>query len=141
MAKSKAKGRTKLPKTIAGVKVPKALRKSGGLDLLLADPQTREILADVLIAAAGAAAAALVKERPAMRQVAETGEAALAAGAEAGSAARDLVQEAASAAASVITDAAKAMLPSSLTGSGEPATSRKPPGVTIKRSEKRHDGE
>jgi hypothetical protein len=30
MAKSKAKGRTKLPKTIAGVKVPKALRKSGG---------------------------------------------------------------------------------------------------------------
>ena len=54
-----------------------------------------------------------------MRQVAETGEAALAAGAEAGSAARDLVQEAASAAATVITGAAKAILPASVTGSGD----------------------
>lgn len=78
----------------------------------------REILADVLIAAAGAAAAALVKERPSMRQVADAGEAALGASAGAGSVARDLVQEAASATAGVITDAAKAILPASLT-SGE----------------------
>lgn len=63
MAKSKAK----TPKTIAGMKVPKVLRKSRWLDPLPADPQTREIVADVLIAAAGAAAAALVKERPSLR--------------------------------------------------------------------------
>lgn len=141
MAKSKAKGKTKVPKTIAGVKVPKALRQSGWLEPVLADPYAREILADVLIAAAGAAAAALVKERPSMRQVADTGDAALAAGAEAGSAARDLVQDAAGAAAGVITEAAKAILPASVTGSGEPATSRRPPGVTIERSGKRRDGE
>jgi hypothetical protein len=136
-----AKGKTKVPKTIAGVKVPKVLRKSGWLDPLLADPQTREILADVLIAAAGAAAAALVKERPSMRQVAETGEAALGAGAEAGSAARDLVQEAASAAAGVITDAAKAILPSARTGSEGPGAGPQTPGVKVKPSRTRSDGD
>jgi hypothetical protein len=136
-----AKSKTKVPKTIAGVKVPKALRKSGWLDPLLADPQTREILADVLIAAAGAAAAALVKERPSMRQVAETGQAALGAGAEAGSAARDLAQEAASAATSVITDAAKAILPASLTGSKESARARNTPDLKAKPFRTRPDGD
>ncbi|MBQ0821206.1 hypothetical protein KBI52_13425 [Microvirga sp. HBU67558] len=120
-----AKSKTKVPKRIAGVKVPKGLRKSGWLDPLLADPQTREILADVLIAAAGAAAAALVKERPSMRQVGDAGGAALGAGAEAGSAARELVREAASATAGVITNAAKAILPASLTSSEVPVRGRK----------------
>jgi hypothetical protein len=120
-----AKSKTKVPKTVAGVKVPKALRKSGWLDPLLADPQTRAILADVLIAAAGAAAAALVRGRPSVRQVADAGEGALGASAEAGSVARDLVQEAASATAGVITDAANAILPASLTSSEVPVSGRK----------------
>jgi hypothetical protein len=136
-----AKSKTKIPKTIAGVKVPKALRKSAWLDPLLADPQTREILADVLLAAAGAFAATLVKERPSMRQVAETGEAALGASAEAGSAARELVQEAAGAAIGVITDAAKAILPASLTRSEEPARARKTLDVKAKPSRTRPDGD
>jgi hypothetical protein len=62
-----------------------------------------------------------------MRQVSNTGEAALGAGIEAGSAARDLVKEAASAAAGVITDAAKALLPASLTSSEQPSKRRKNP--------------
>ena len=135
-----AKSKTKVPKTVAGVKVPKALRKSGWLDPL-ADPQTREILADVLIAAAGAAAAALVRGRPSMRQVADAGEAALGASAEAGSVARDLVQEAASATAGVITDAAKAILPASLTSSEVPVRGRKRRTLKPKSSKTRPNGD
>ncbi|MGQ9365283.1 hypothetical protein [Azospirillum sp. ST 5-10] len=57
MAKHKSKG-FKLPKRIAGVKVPKHLRKSGGsLGSLLESPMARQILADALVAAAGALAA------------------------------------------------------------------------------------
>ena len=136
-----AKSKTKVPKTVAGVKVPKALRKSGWLDPPLADPQTRAILADVLIAAAGAAAAALVRGRPSMRQVADAGEAALGASAEAGSVARDLVQEAASATAGVITDAAKAILPASLTSSEVPVRGRKRRTLKPKSSKTRPNGD
>ncbi|WP_262300189.1 hypothetical protein [Microvirga sesbaniae] len=116
-----AKNKAKTPKTIAAVRVPKALRKSGWLDPLLADPQMRELLADVLIAAAGAAAAPLVKERPSWRQVAD-----------AGTAARDLVQGTADAATGVISEAAKAILPSSLTGSDTAAMVSEASGGTAK---------
>jgi hypothetical protein len=136
-----AKSKTKIPKTVAGVKVPKALRKSGWLDPLLADPQTREILADVLIAAAGAFAAALVKKRPSPQQATATGEAADGAGAEAGSGARDLVQGAADAVAGVITDAAKAILPASLTRSEEPAKGWKTRDLKSRPSRTRPDGD
>jgi hypothetical protein len=141
MAKSKAKGKIKVPKTIAGVKVPKALRQSGWLEPVLADPHAREILADVLIAAAGAAAAVLVKERPSMRQVAETGEAALGAGAEAGSAARDQVLDAADAAAGVIRHAAKAILPNSLTSSSAKPAGSRTLDLGTKAAGKRRDGD
>jgi hypothetical protein len=141
MAKNKTKSHTKIPKTIAGVKVPKAVRKAGWLDPVLADPRAREILADVLIAAAGAAAAALVKERPSMRQIADTSAATVGAGVEAGSAARDLVQEEASAAAGVITDTAKAILPSSLTSSGDMPAGSRTPDLRTKAPGKRREGE
>jgi len=88
----KKKGKSKVPKSVAGVKVPKALR-NGLLGSFLDDPRTREILADVLMAAAGAAAAALVKNRPSTQQVAE-------AGASAAGATRDMAQ----AAAETVTD-------------------------------------
>jgi hypothetical protein len=60
MAKSE---KAKLPKTVAGLKVPKALRKSGVLETLVGSHAGRQILADALVAAAAAAAAALVKDR------------------------------------------------------------------------------
>jgi hypothetical protein len=57
--KAKSKKADALPKSIAGVKVPKAVRKSSALGTLFNSELGREILADALLAAAGAAAAAL----------------------------------------------------------------------------------
>ena len=113
--KDKGKGKGKVPKKVAGVKVPKALRK-GLVGSLLDNPRSREILADVLLAAAGAAAAALVKHRPTGRQVADAGEAAMDAGAGAVTATRDAVQGAAGAVGDVVAEAARHILPGSLTG-------------------------
>jgi hypothetical protein len=109
VAKKKDKG--KRSKKAAGLKVPKALRK-GLVGSFLEDPRTREVLADVLMAAAGAAAAALIKHRPTGQQVAE-------AGASAASATRDAVQGAAEAVTETVADAARHILPTSLTGAGE----------------------
>lgn len=55
--------KSKLPKKVAGFKVPKGLRKSGMLDTLVGSQTGRQLLADALIAAASAAAAVLVKGR------------------------------------------------------------------------------
>lgn len=115
--KDKGKGKGKVPKTVAGVTVPKALRK-GLAGSLLENPRTREILADVLMAAAGAAAAALVKNRPSSEQVAEAGEAVMDAGTGAARATRDAVQSTAGAVTEVVAEAARHALPASLTGAG-----------------------
>ncbi len=117
MAK-KGKGKGKLPKTVAGVKVPKTLRKAAA-GTLLDSPLAREILADMLIAAAGAAAAALVKERPTGQQVADAGEAVVDAGGRAAGATRDAVQGAAEAVTETVAGAARQILPASMTGTGE----------------------
>jgi hypothetical protein len=53
----------KIPKKVAGIKVPKRIRKSGLLRGLLASRTGREIASKALIAGAAAAAAALVAER------------------------------------------------------------------------------
>ncbi|HEY8566839.1 MAG TPA: hypothetical protein VIL65_15185 [Beijerinckiaceae bacterium] len=136
MAKA-AKKLNKLPKTIAGVKIPKSLRKLGPLGQLMDHPLGREILADALIAAAGAAAAALVKHRPsgaqlaqAGEQVAEAGEKAVAGGAQAASLGRDLVQTAAGAVAEVVVDAAKSVLPGAAKADEAPSKRRKGKGET-----------
>src|SRR5215211_6183971 len=55
MAKTKDK-KSGVPKKVAGVKVPKAVRQSKSLSTLLTSRLGREILADALIAAAGAVA-------------------------------------------------------------------------------------
>ena len=60
MAKS---DKSKLPKKVGGVKVPKALRKSGALETLVGSEAGRRILADAILAAASAAAAALTGDR------------------------------------------------------------------------------
>ena len=134
---AKATKKAKLPKTIAGVKVPKALRKLGPLGRLIDHPLGREILADALIAAAGAAAAALVKHRPSAAQMAQAGEQVAAAGekavsgtAQAANLGRDLVQTAAGAVAEVVADAAKSVLPGAAKGKEAPAKRRKDKGET-----------
>jgi hypothetical protein len=107
-----------VPKKVAGVKVPKAVRKSSSLGTLLNSGLGREILADALIAAAGAAAAALTKNRTvqnAGRAVADTG-------ADAASAGADAMQTAAGAVATVVTEAARNILPASLVGGNDEPT-------------------
>jgi hypothetical protein len=92
------KTKSKLPKTIAGVKVPKALRKSGAVRRLMASPLGREILAGVMIAAA----AALAKQLPNVRQIARAGGTGAAANSPARTAAGALVE--------VVSDAARNIL-------------------------------
>ncbi|MBQ0820004.1 hypothetical protein KBI52_07215 [Microvirga sp. HBU67558] len=91
----------------AGAKLAKTAKKSGLMDLINTN-LGREILADALIAAAGAAAAALTKTRTAKK--------AGAAVADAGSQGVDLTQTAAGAVAGVVTEAARHFLPASLVG-------------------------
>jgi hypothetical protein len=111
--KSKDK-KSSVPKKVAGVKVPKAVRESKSLSTLLTSNLGREILADALIAAAGAAAAALTRTRTAHN----AGQSVV----DASAGASDAVQTAAGAVASVVSQAAKSFLPPSLlgeSGSGE----------------------
>jgi len=75
----------KLPKTIAGVKVPKFLRHPGTILEILNSPAGRLVIAEVLIAAA----AALKNYKPAAEPVDPTGDATGRARSEAGSAAKD----------------------------------------------------
>ena len=56
----------KLPKSIAGLKVPKGLRKAEIVEGLLASPDGRRLLADALSAAGAAAAAVLEAGNTAM---------------------------------------------------------------------------
>ncbi|SCY87359.1 hypothetical protein [Microvirga guangxiensis] len=106
MAKAKDKQK-KSDKKSTGTKLAKSAKKSGLMDLINTD-LGREILADALIAAAGAAAAALTRTRTAKK--------AGAAVADAGSQGVDLTQTAAGAVAGVVTEAARHFLPASLTG-------------------------
>ncbi|EIM25875.1 hypothetical protein [Microvirga lotononidis] len=109
MAKAKDKEKksgTKAKKGV-GTKLAKTAKKSGLMDLINTD-LGREILADALIAAAGAAAAALTKTRTAKK--------AGAAAAKAGEQGVDLTQTAAGAVAGVVTEAARHFLPARLVG-------------------------
>ena len=115
MAKKKAKKSGS--KTVGGVKLPKALRGSS-IGTLLTSDLGREILADALIAAAGAAAAALTRTRAAK----DAGHAI----ADAAPASADAVQTAAGAVANVVGQAAKSFLPTSLVAEGGPDFEQKP---------------
>jgi hypothetical protein len=102
-AGASGKERGKVPKSLAGSKIPKSLRKSGAITQFLNNDRGRRILADVLVAAAGAAAAALVQHRPSEAQVALAGEAALDSGQRAVTATAGAVQAAAGTLGSVLT--------------------------------------
>jgi hypothetical protein len=107
MPKAKSKDKKSSNKKSTGAKLAKSAKKSGLMDLINTN-LGREILADALIAAAGAAAAALTKTRTAKK--------AGAAAVNAGSQGVDLTQTAAGAVAGVVTEAARHFLPASLTG-------------------------
>lgn len=135
MAKAKAKKSDKKntgkAKKASGSKMPKAVRKSGIMDLVNSD-LGREILADALIAAAGAAAAALTRTRT----VRKAGSAVADAGSQAADTSRDAMQTAAGAVAGVVTEAARQFLPSSLGGEKEDkadvkSASKKPAYVNL----------
>ena len=63
----------KIPKKIAGYRVPKVVRKSPILKAMLKNKTGRDILAKALVAGAGAAAAVLVEDRKDVADAAKTG--------------------------------------------------------------------
>ena len=126
MAKKKdAKGKNarksakkdKLPKTLAGVPIPKSLRKPGSsLAGLIASPTGRELAADILIAVAGV----LAGNKRTRGTVAQT--AADVAQGAAGTA-RDTTQTITGAVANVVAEAARQILPSPAKGEAHKSAS------------------
>ena len=98
----------KLPKKVAGYKVPKSIRKSKLLRMLLNNPVGRDVLANALTAGAGAAAAVLVGER---RELAKVGKKGARNGTEIAGLATEAAQSAASAMIGVVREASQSLLP------------------------------
>ena len=68
-------GKLKLPKTIAGIKVPKSLRQAGWLEGLVGSEAGRELLAQAILKAAEAAADVLrTYEQPADEATSEASQ-------------------------------------------------------------------
>ncbi|XNY03938.1 hypothetical protein ACMFL9_04065 (plasmid) [Sinorhizobium meliloti] len=88
-----------VPKKIAGVKVPKPLRKSKVLRSMMATSVGRDVFANALTAGAGAAAAILVEQR---QDVGDTAKATARKGAKAVGVAGEALQGAFSAAMDVV---------------------------------------
>jgi hypothetical protein len=107
--------KNRIPKKIAGIKIPKVLRKNSLIKSLLGSPAGRQVIANALQAAAGAAAAALVASRSA------GGQKAGAAIAHAGEDGAELARRALKSAAGALTDALSNAAKSAL---GEEATTR-----------------
>lgn len=103
--------RNKVPKRLAGVKLPKALRKSGIVKSVLGSQLGREIAANALVAAASGVAAAIVAIKG--DDIVEAGETAAEKGKEGGKIVKDAVQSAASALDGAIGEASRAVLPKS----------------------------
>ncbi|MXQ10270.1 hypothetical protein [Microvirga makkahensis] len=117
--------KAKVPKKVAGVKVPKALRNSDLVEALIQNETVRRILADALIAAAGAAAAVLTRKvAPSEESIAGAGETVVDTGSKAASATADLAGGVASALGRVVADAASSLLPDG-TGAGDGKKRRK----------------
>lgn len=106
MAKKKKK--FAIPKTIAGMKVPKRLRKSSLVRNLLSNRVGRQIMADALMAGAGAAATILIAER---KEAAHGAEAGLRKTRRGFSIVGEAMEGAVGAMFGVVTEAANSMLP------------------------------
>ena len=129
--------KNRIPKTIAGFKMPKPIRKSPVVRSLLGSATGRQILADALIAGAGAAAAVLAGTRS--ETVADAGASVAKGTAKAGNVAKDAVESATSAMANVIGDAARTILPGTTAKSGNADRRRTAPKTaTAKASPARH---
>ena len=98
----------KLPKRIAGVKVPKVLRH-GTVTEFLNSPVGRFVLAEALIAAA----AALKNYKPVAQAAGQVTDTVEKAGAEAATTAKDLVQSATSGLADVAAGVVRQIVPAS----------------------------
>ncbi len=96
-----------IPKKVAGLKVPKSLRNSKTLRSLLENPMGREIVANALPAGAGAAAAALIRNRDEIEHAATSG---VQKGARTLGVVSDAIHEGTSAIMGVVTDAARSSL-------------------------------
>jgi len=107
--KTAKSGSTAGSKSVAGVKIPKAFRKLGPIRDMLTSDLGREILADALVAAAGAAAMALTKARGTsdVKTVAKA-------------AAQGVIHSAAGTVAGVVGEAARHFLPPGLLGDAQP---------------------
>lgn len=131
MAKAKAKKSSdktgKSKKKSSGTKLSKSVQKSGLMELFNSN-LGREILADALIAAAGAAAAALTKTRTAQK----AGAAAMDAGSKATGTTTDAMQTASGAVATVVTEAARQFLPASLLGQDDDEQAGAPKGKKVR---------
>jgi hypothetical protein len=116
--KTKAK---KLPKRVAGVKIPKKLRKQGGgLVALLESPTGRAIAADALIAIAGA----LAGNRATREAVVGAGQDAVDAGAAAAGRTGDAMRGVAEVATDLMAEAARHVLPTALGGKDDDVVRR-----------------
>jgi hypothetical protein len=111
-----AKKKAPLPKKIAGVKVPKMVRKSRMLRAMLRNPMGRDLLANALVAGAGAAAAVLIEERGTVteegKQTAKAGKKAGKKSFRAAQIAGHAMESAVSAMMGVVSDAAHTIVPS-----------------------------
>jgi hypothetical protein len=102
-----AKKKNRIPKKLFGVKIPKVMRRNSLVKSLLNNPAGRQIIANALVAAAGAAATALVAttEGPA-----KAGAAVADAGEDASKIAKRAFKSAAGALTEALSSAAKSAL-------------------------------
>lgn len=97
-----------IPKRVGALKVPRAVRKSKLLRGLLNHPLGREIVGNALIAGAGAAAGALVRER---ENVAGAAGAGMRKGRRAGFAVAEAARDASDAMMGVFSDSLQSLAP------------------------------
>jgi hypothetical protein len=96
--------KNKIPKKIAGVKIPKILRKDSLIKSLLNSPTGRQIIANALVAAAGAAASALLAGSQGASKASANGHE------DAGKIAKRALQSAAGALTDALSSAAKSAM-------------------------------
>jgi hypothetical protein len=101
--------KNKIPKKVAGFKVPKSVRKSPVVAGLLGSETGRKILGDALMAGAAAAAAILIKKND--DEIVDAGEKVAKKTQKAGGLAKEVVKEVSSAMIGVIGNAARAVVP------------------------------
>ncbi len=92
--KEKAK-RPKVPKRIAGVKIPKSIRKSDLARWLIANPLGRSVVTDALVAGVAAVGSSLARNAPSSSNLRETANEAVDSGSRAAGRAGDAILSAA----------------------------------------------